>query len=93
MPYLTVRLSPDYIYSTKLTLPRSSTDKESWLPALECLFELQSKAPDSRFTIIEAWSVDSPNHGRAAILNEAQLMNLPQGICESDPLATVAPAC
>ncbi|PIL24611.1 hypothetical protein GSI_12495 [Ganoderma sinense ZZ0214-1] len=54
--------------------------KESWLPALECLFELQSKAPDDRFTTIEAWSVDSPNHGRAAIANEAQLMNLPQGI-------------
>ncbi|KAI1791872.1 hypothetical protein LXA43DRAFT_1061122 [Ganoderma leucocontextum] len=28
--------------------------KESWLPMLECLFKLQSKTPDSRFTIIEA---------------------------------------
>nr|VWO99575.1 N/A [Ganoderma boninense] len=54
--------------------------KESWLPALEHLFELQSKTPSGSFTIIEAWSVDSPNHGRAAIANEAQLMARPEGI-------------
>lgn len=59
-----------------------SADKESWLPTLECLFELQAKAPNDRFTIIEAWSVDSPNHGRAATTNEARLMNRPEGICE-----------
>ena len=59
-----------------------STDKESWLPTLECLFEMQAKASNTRFTIIEAWSVDSPNHGRAAIMNEARLMNRPEGVCE-----------
>ncbi|KAM5530942.1 hypothetical protein V8D89_015387 [Ganoderma adspersum] len=54
--------------------------KESWLPTLEHLFELQSMAPNSRFTVIEAWSVDSPNHGRSAIANEARLMTRPEGI-------------
>ena len=57
------------------------------MPALEHLFELQSETPNSSFTVIEAWSVDSPNHGRAAIANEAQLIARPEGICESCSLS------
>ncbi|KAI1791877.1 alpha/beta-hydrolase [Ganoderma leucocontextum] len=58
--------------------------KETWLPTIECLFQLQAKARNNRFTVIEAWSIDSPNHGRAAIANEDRLMSIPQGLDAHD---------
>ncbi|KAI0352116.1 hypothetical protein OH77DRAFT_1460879 [Trametes cingulata] len=54
--------------------------KEAWLPAIEHLFKLQNAAPNNAFTIVEAWSMDAPSHGRAAILNESILLNFPEGI-------------
>ncbi|KAI8984799.1 Alpha/beta hydrolase family-domain-containing protein [Trametes punicea] len=49
--------------------------KETWLPTVEHLFGLQHAAPTNAFTIVEVWSMDAPNHGRAAILNERRLLS------------------
>ncbi|KAH9852150.1 Alpha/beta hydrolase fold-1 [Lenzites betulinus] len=57
-----------------------NSHKETWVPALQHLFELQSKAPNNRFTIVEAWSMDAPSHGHSAVLNESKLYKYPDGI-------------
>ncbi|KAI0655356.1 Alpha/beta hydrolase fold-1 [Cubamyces menziesii] len=54
--------------------------KESWLPTLEHLFEIQNATPTTAFTIVEAWSMDSPNHGRAAVMNDHLLQAFPGGV-------------
>ncbi|KAI0363879.1 alpha/beta-hydrolase [Pilatotrama ljubarskyi] len=54
--------------------------KEVWLPMLEHLFEIQSAVPTNAFNIVEAWAPDSPNHGRAAALNEERLLAFPNGL-------------
>lgn len=59
----------------------SCTDKESWLPTLEYLAQIQQIAPNNAFCIVEAWVMDCPNHGRAGIVNEDKLMTRPNGIC------------
>lgn len=66
-------------------------DKETWVPALQHLFELQSKAPNNRFTVVEAWSMDAPSHGHSAVLNESKLYKYPDGIgqCSSHPMQTI----
>jgi len=42
--------------------------KEQWEPTLKHLFDLSKSS--RAFPILEAWSIDCPNHGEAAILNE-----------------------
>ncbi|KAL5495936.1 hypothetical protein ACEPAI_1400 [Sanghuangporus weigelae] len=51
--------------------------KELWEPFLEDLKLLQAKSPCFRKNgvVTEAWSVDCPSHGDAAILNEKRLVN------------------
>ncbi|KAG8891143.1 hypothetical protein FRB99_003828 [Tulasnella sp. 403] len=78
--------SPDYPYfvSAKRYAPRGrmarhhpdnitlilthalSLHKETWQPVLEFLFA-------SNTSITEAWSIDAPNHGEAAVLNDRLL--------------------
>ncbi|KAI0365456.1 alpha/beta-hydrolase [Pilatotrama ljubarskyi] len=55
-----------------------TSHKETWIPTIEELFRLQNMTPNNVFTIVEAWSMDAPSHGRSAILNEAILMTLPE---------------
>ncbi|OSD01867.1 alpha/beta-hydrolase [Trametes coccinea BRFM310] len=50
-----------------------SSHKETWLPTIEHLFQLQQAAPTNVFTIVEAWSLDGPNHGHAGIMNQHKL--------------------
>lgn len=47
--------------------------KEQWGPTLNALFTL-SLRPGTSFRIREAWSIDCPNHGHAAILNDDLLV-------------------
>ncbi|OBZ79895.1 hypothetical protein A0H81_00120 [Grifola frondosa] len=62
-----------------------STHKETWEPTLSHLFDLQLAAQrddfnDSSVWISEAWVVDAPNHGQAAVLNATALLAMPEGI-------------
>lgn len=52
--------------------------KEHYEPTLE---ELYSMIPDGGPKIREAWSIDSPNHGDAAVLNEQTLLWGYEPIC------------
>lgn len=47
--------------------------KEQWEPTIEHLFELQAKN-GAKHKIREAWSIDAPNHGDSAVLNEEKLL-------------------
>ncbi|KAI9060876.1 alpha/beta-hydrolase [Trametes sanguinea] len=51
-----------------------SSHKESWLPTVEHLFELQQTAPTNAFAIAEVWSLDGPNHGHAGVMNQHKLV-------------------
>lgn len=44
-------------------------DKECWEPVLSKLFEMRTDF-GTPLHVREAWSIDSPNHGESAILNE-----------------------
>jgi hypothetical protein len=46
--------------------------KEHWEPVIERIYE--SEQGKGGFAIREAWSVDCPNHGDSAILNEEKLL-------------------
>ncbi|KAJ6456447.1 alpha/beta-hydrolase [Mycena sanguinolenta] len=59
------------------------THKETWVPVIEYLYQFQSSASCSTI-IAEAWSMDSPNHGAAAAINERALLERPQGITGYD---------
>lgn len=56
---------------TLLCLHGTSFHKESWEPTLEKIFDLASLGGPVR--IREAWTLDCPNHGASAVLNEAVL--------------------
>lgn len=56
-----------------------STDKETWLPTIEHLFEMDKSASSDAFMLVEAWCMDAPSHGRAAVLNETLLQAYPEG--------------
>ncbi|KIP03129.1 hypothetical protein PHLGIDRAFT_111245 [Phlebiopsis gigantea 11061_1 CR5-6] len=47
--------------------------KEHWEPTLDHLYALLARANNNKVKIREAWSIDCPNHGDAAILNEEVL--------------------
>ncbi|KAF7356696.1 Alpha/beta-hydrolase [Mycena venus] len=55
------------------------THKETWAPVIEYLYQFQSSASCS-VIIAEAWSMDLPNHGEAAAINQKILLERPQGI-------------
>ncbi|RDX51310.1 alpha/beta-hydrolase [Lentinus brumalis] len=58
-----------------------SLHKELWLPTIEHIFELQKHSPSElKFVIVEAWTVDLPNHGQSAIINHSRLVARPEGI-------------
>ncbi|KAK0205878.1 Alpha/beta hydrolase fold-1 [Desarmillaria ectypa] len=57
--------------STLLCLHGTSFHKESWEPTLEKIFDLASFG--GSVWIREAWTLDCPNHGASAVLNEATL--------------------
>jgi hypothetical protein len=54
--------------------------KEIWEPTME---DLYSFAERSELKIREMWSIDAPNHGEAAILNEKSLLWGYEPICKS----------
>jgi hypothetical protein len=58
---------------TLIFLHSTSFCKESWEPTIRILLELISKRPRTSRSIKEAWSIDCPNHGEAAVLNDKVL--------------------
>ncbi|OJT03500.1 hypothetical protein TRAPUB_5840 [Trametes pubescens] len=70
--------SPPHIPSRSHTM-YLRIDKETWLPTIEHLFEMDRAASNDAFTIVEAWCMDAPSHGRAAALNEKLLEAYPEG--------------
>ncbi|KAG8964820.1 hypothetical protein FRC00_001018 [Tulasnella sp. 408] len=48
----------------------SGMHKECWEPTLALIFQHQASSPRAVPRIREAWSIESPNHGEAAMLNE-----------------------
>ncbi|KAI8974038.1 alpha/beta-hydrolase [Trametes punicea] len=68
------------VWLSLLCLHGAAYHKEAWLPVLERLFDLQRATPTSAFAVMEAWCMDAPNHGRAAILNERRLLEYPNGL-------------
>lgn len=48
--------------------------KEQWEPTLDDLFELIGGHAKEPIKIREIWSIDCPNHGDAAVLNEEELL-------------------
>jgi len=56
-----------------------ATHKETWEPTIENIFEYQfNGAGNSKVNVVEAWSMDSQNHGHAASLNEDFLLKNPK---------------
>ncbi|KAI0058256.1 alpha/beta-hydrolase [Artomyces pyxidatus] len=55
-----------------------STHKETWLPLIERLFDIQATAHSSAVEIVEAWTLDLINHGRAGHINEHSLLMHPE---------------
>ena len=49
-------------------------DKETWEPVIGRLFQYQITHPSLK-PIREAWSLDWPNHGESAVLNESVLQD------------------
>jgi len=56
-----------HLLASKLT--QISLDKELWEPVLTRLFELPTQYGNP-LQIREAWTIDSPNHGESAALND-----------------------
>ena len=54
-------------------------DKEAWLPTVEELFKVQEATPSDTFVVEEFWSMDCPNHGQSAVLNDSRLHEMPHG--------------
>ncbi|CDO69450.1 hypothetical protein BN946_scf184817.g10 [Trametes cinnabarina] len=68
------------VHLSLVLLHAIASHKESWLPTVEHLFELQETIPTNAFTIVEAWSMDKPNHGHAAVANQHRLIEDPRVI-------------
>lgn len=67
-----------YFSIDSITTPFAA--KELWEPIISSLFSLQdtdSIGPNSglRVNIHEIWTIESPNHGRSAALNDKLLLN------------------
>ena len=65
---------------TIILLHGTGFHKELWEPTIEDLFALLSQG-GLESEIREVWTIDSPNHGDSAILNE-QAMKFHETICE-----------
>ncbi|EGO03375.1 hypothetical protein SERLA73DRAFT_174842 [Serpula lacrymans var. lacrymans S7.3] len=60
-----------------------STHKETWEPTIEHFLDIQTRSVN-RNVVKEAWVVDAPNHGQAAVVNEHALLDRPQGVSSYD---------
>lgn len=60
---------------TLVLLHATSLHKETWEPTLERMFDLAVKDHHAHVNIREAWSIECPNHGQSAVLNDAQLQH------------------
>ncbi|CDO69448.1 hypothetical protein BN946_scf184817.g8 [Trametes cinnabarina] len=60
-------------------------DKETWLPTVEELFAIQRTTRTNAFAVVEAWSMDLPTHGHAAVINEKALVAYGHKISEQPP--------
>ena len=49
-------------------------NKEQWEPTLNALFRLSHRKSPGYPRIREVWTIDCPNHGQAAILNDNLLV-------------------
>ena len=73
-----VNTLPDAEALTLICTHGAGHHKELWEPTIEYLFEVDARQaklgghPQQR-RIKEIWSIDSPNHGDAAVLNAAEL--------------------
>lgn len=56
--------------------------KEIWEPTVEYLYDLFAKRPSLR-RILDIWSIDAPNYGDAAVLNEEVLPREASEHCSS----------
>ncbi|KAI0033836.1 alpha/beta-hydrolase [Vararia minispora EC-137] len=64
-----------------LFLHAIASHKEAFLPTIEHVFALQTAAaPRPAFVVVDAWAMDCPNHGRAAVLNDARLCAFPGAV-------------
>jgi hypothetical protein len=57
--------------------------KEFWEPTIDDLYELLACRGDETPKIREAWSIDCPSHGEAALLNEEALHYGFPVVCEA----------
>ncbi|KAJ3534307.1 hypothetical protein NMY22_g6983 [Coprinellus aureogranulatus] len=64
---------------TLIFLHSTSFHKETWEACLETLFKIVEESSPGRRppVILEAWAIESPNHGHSAALNEAALRQPP----------------
>ena len=76
-----VPIQSDLAYNAVRRADLRHLDKEGWYPAIERLFHLQSSRPQNDFYIEEVWTMDSPNHGRAAVLTSSRMHEMPNGLC------------
>ncbi|KAI5116764.1 hypothetical protein M0805_004981 [Coniferiporia weirii] len=63
---------------TLVLLHSTGFHKETWEPTLQELFGLMFSRHD--VPVLEAWSIECPNHGASAELNEDALRRLPESI-------------
>ncbi|KAJ3508565.1 hypothetical protein NMY22_g16571 [Coprinellus aureogranulatus] len=64
---------------TLILLHSTSFHKETWEACLETLFKIVEASSPGRHSpvMLEAWAIESPNHGHSAALNEAALRRPP----------------
>ncbi|THH00800.1 hypothetical protein EW026_g1784 [Hermanssonia centrifuga] len=76
LQFTAVRYQPDSPPSDGLTLilaHATGTHKETWAPLLEYLFTAQLTSDSNSPKILEAWSMECPNHGESAVINEQNI--------------------
>lgn len=56
--------------------------KEQWEPTIDDLLELIRQQNPNKIKVREIWTIDAPNHGDAAILNEKSLQHGYEAVCE-----------
>ncbi|KAK7038430.1 CN hydrolase domain-containing protein [Favolaschia claudopus] len=67
-----------------ISICSSPQDKEQWEVVIEEMFRLQQDKPP-QLRMREAWALDRPNHGDAAVLNSEELLrNRRQGLPASE---------
>jgi hypothetical protein len=74
--YRVAGCKPDEDALTLVLLHSTSFHKETWEPTLERIFDRLNSAQGRIETpkIAEVWSIEAPNHGRSAVLNEQSLL-------------------